>query len=318
MVWGGFKYLEHYEIGLVFGLCRSRNKLADAYPSRIAETRFLAALDRSSRHHPWFAALGRHRLLGTRDRSTPGPAPPQPQGDRRPRTGHRHQRRPRRDRVLGLPAAGERLALRQRAGLRRRRARCGDRQLRGRDECRASRRSMAGGTRRRPHRYDVLGHRSGHRQRRRRPRRRDQRDDGHPYPPPSGVVQGDPPRRPVDHRLGPGPRLLRRRGSAVLRDPDGPSIGDRHDGHPSRRPRCVGDPGGPRLRARPGEQAACARRAAQRRRCHRRPLRSSRPGRRRRGCRRPRLDRAVPPPRRRGRPRPRRSSPCSAESSPTA
>ena len=58
MVWGGFKYLEHYEIGLVFGLCRSRNKLADAYPSRIAETRFLAALDRSSKHPPWFAALG--------------------------------------------------------------------------------------------------------------------------------------------------------------------------------------------------------------------------------------------------------------------
>ena len=73
MVWGGFRYLEQYEIGLVFGLCRSRNQLAEAYPSRIAETRFLAALERSSKHHPWFAALGAVRLLGTR--VVPHPAP---------------------------------------------------------------------------------------------------------------------------------------------------------------------------------------------------------------------------------------------------
>src|SRR5690554_545098 len=55
MVWGGFKYLEGYEIPLVIGLCRSRNRLAAAYPSRISETRFLAALDSSSPHPPWFA-----------------------------------------------------------------------------------------------------------------------------------------------------------------------------------------------------------------------------------------------------------------------
>lgn len=58
MVWGGFKYLEGYEVGLVVGLCRSRNRLAAAYPTRIAEARFLAALDSSSPHAPWFAALG--------------------------------------------------------------------------------------------------------------------------------------------------------------------------------------------------------------------------------------------------------------------
>ena len=58
MVWGGFKYLEGYEVRLVIGLCRSRNRLAAAYPTRIAETRFLAALDGSSPHPPWFAALG--------------------------------------------------------------------------------------------------------------------------------------------------------------------------------------------------------------------------------------------------------------------
>lgn len=58
MVWGGFKYLEGYEVRLVIGLCRSRNRLASAYPSRIAEARFFAALERSSPHPPWFAALG--------------------------------------------------------------------------------------------------------------------------------------------------------------------------------------------------------------------------------------------------------------------
>ncbi|MBK5223213.1 MAG: FAD-dependent oxidoreductase [Acidimicrobiia bacterium] len=58
MVWGGFKYLEGYEVPLVVGLCRSRNRLAAAYPSRISEVRFLAALDASSPHPPWFAMLG--------------------------------------------------------------------------------------------------------------------------------------------------------------------------------------------------------------------------------------------------------------------
>lgn len=58
MVWGGFKYLEGYEIPLVIGLCRSRNRLATAYPTRISETRFFAALDESSPHAPWFATLG--------------------------------------------------------------------------------------------------------------------------------------------------------------------------------------------------------------------------------------------------------------------
>jgi glycerol-3-phosphate dehydrogenase len=64
LVWGGFKYLEHYEVPLVFGLCRSRNKLADAYPTRIAETRFLATLDESSPYAPWFASLGAHAYWG--------------------------------------------------------------------------------------------------------------------------------------------------------------------------------------------------------------------------------------------------------------
>ena len=58
LVWGGFKYLEHYELPLVFGLCRSRNRLMKAYPDNVKEIPFLAALDRSSPYPPWFASLG--------------------------------------------------------------------------------------------------------------------------------------------------------------------------------------------------------------------------------------------------------------------
>jgi glycerol-3-phosphate dehydrogenase len=58
LVWGGFKYLENYELPLVFGLCRSRNRLMKAYPDNIREVGFLAVLDQSSPYAPWFAALG--------------------------------------------------------------------------------------------------------------------------------------------------------------------------------------------------------------------------------------------------------------------
>ncbi|HYN67335.1 MAG TPA: FAD-dependent oxidoreductase [Ornithinibacter sp.] len=58
LVWGGFKYLENYELPLVFGLCRSRNRLMKAYPDNIKEISFLATLDRTAPYRPWFAALG--------------------------------------------------------------------------------------------------------------------------------------------------------------------------------------------------------------------------------------------------------------------
>ena len=67
LVWGGFKYLENYELPLVFGLCRSRNRLMKAYPDNIKEIAFLATLDHSSPYQPWFAAPRRHRVLGGRD-----------------------------------------------------------------------------------------------------------------------------------------------------------------------------------------------------------------------------------------------------------
>ncbi|MCP4224056.1 MAG: FAD-dependent oxidoreductase [Actinomycetia bacterium] len=58
LVWGGFKYLENYEIPLVVNLSRSRNRLMRAYPSAITELRFWATLDSSSPVSSWLAALG--------------------------------------------------------------------------------------------------------------------------------------------------------------------------------------------------------------------------------------------------------------------
>ena len=58
LVWGGFKYLENYEIQLVRHLCKSRNRLVKAYPANLREIRFLAALDQHSPYKPWFAGLG--------------------------------------------------------------------------------------------------------------------------------------------------------------------------------------------------------------------------------------------------------------------
>lgn len=58
LVWGGFKYLENYEIPLVLGLTASRNTLMKAYPSAISELPFLATLDTTSPFPSWLAALG--------------------------------------------------------------------------------------------------------------------------------------------------------------------------------------------------------------------------------------------------------------------
>ena len=58
LVWGGFKYLENYELWLVFKLCRSRNRLMKAYPANIRQIGFYAALDESAPYTPWFAGIG--------------------------------------------------------------------------------------------------------------------------------------------------------------------------------------------------------------------------------------------------------------------
>ena len=58
LAWGGFKYLENYELPLVRKLSMSRNRLLKAYPSNITELGFMAALDETSPFPKWLAALG--------------------------------------------------------------------------------------------------------------------------------------------------------------------------------------------------------------------------------------------------------------------
>ncbi|MEL7297708.1 MAG: glycerol-3-phosphate dehydrogenase/oxidase [Pseudomonadota bacterium] len=49
LAWGGIKYLENREFGLVWNLCASRNRLMRAYPSTVKEARFLAAVPKGFR-----------------------------------------------------------------------------------------------------------------------------------------------------------------------------------------------------------------------------------------------------------------------------
>jgi glycerol-3-phosphate dehydrogenase len=58
LVWGGIKYLESGEFGLVWKLCQSRNRLLKAYPSRVREIRFLTSIWRGFRWPVWGVWLG--------------------------------------------------------------------------------------------------------------------------------------------------------------------------------------------------------------------------------------------------------------------
>jgi glycerol-3-phosphate dehydrogenase len=49
LVWGGIKYLENYEFGLVWKLCQSRNRLLRTYPQNVREIRFFVPLEDSAR-----------------------------------------------------------------------------------------------------------------------------------------------------------------------------------------------------------------------------------------------------------------------------
>jgi glycerol-3-phosphate dehydrogenase len=53
LIWGGIKYLEGYEVGLVLKLCRARNRLLRAYPTAVREIRFYASHTRGLRHARW-------------------------------------------------------------------------------------------------------------------------------------------------------------------------------------------------------------------------------------------------------------------------
>ena len=73
LVWGGIKYMEGYEFGLVAGLCSSRNELLQSFPSTVKEIRFLMALSRRFRFHPLviLASTWLYWLLGRGKTRTP-------------------------------------------------------------------------------------------------------------------------------------------------------------------------------------------------------------------------------------------------------
>jgi glycerol-3-phosphate dehydrogenase len=59
LAWGGIKYMESYEFGLVRRLCRARNRLIRAYPSTVQEIGFLVTQPKEFRHSRflvWFGA----------------------------------------------------------------------------------------------------------------------------------------------------------------------------------------------------------------------------------------------------------------------
>ena len=58
LVWGGIKYLESYEFGLVASLCKSRNELLRSFPSTVKEIRFLTTISKGFRFHPLMMLAG--------------------------------------------------------------------------------------------------------------------------------------------------------------------------------------------------------------------------------------------------------------------
>ncbi len=58
LVWGGIKYLESYEFGLVWDLCRSRNELMRSYPQEVQELRFFTNLEQGFRKPRLLVFLG--------------------------------------------------------------------------------------------------------------------------------------------------------------------------------------------------------------------------------------------------------------------
>jgi len=58
LAWGGIKYMESRDFGLVRNLCLSRNHLIENYPSRVEEIRFFSTIERGFRFHPLFIWLG--------------------------------------------------------------------------------------------------------------------------------------------------------------------------------------------------------------------------------------------------------------------
>ncbi|MDO8753979.1 MAG: FAD-dependent oxidoreductase, partial [Anaerolineales bacterium] len=66
LAWGGIKYLESFEFGLVRKLCVSRNHLLRSYPSAVEEIRFFAVHEKKAKHSllKLFAGTWLYWLIG--------------------------------------------------------------------------------------------------------------------------------------------------------------------------------------------------------------------------------------------------------------
>ncbi len=58
LAWGGIKYLENYEFGLVNKLCSSRNHLMESYPGQVREIRFFTSIQKGFRKPRFVIYLG--------------------------------------------------------------------------------------------------------------------------------------------------------------------------------------------------------------------------------------------------------------------
>jgi len=58
LIWGGIKYMEGGEFGLVNKLCKCRNQLKQAFPSRINELRFMTSVHKGFRYPNFLMYMG--------------------------------------------------------------------------------------------------------------------------------------------------------------------------------------------------------------------------------------------------------------------
>lgn len=75
LIWGGFKYLQTYEFGLVRKLSQARNRLLDAYPSSVTPINFLAVFDDQAPFPPWLVTIGSFAYWAIGNFETKGPRP---------------------------------------------------------------------------------------------------------------------------------------------------------------------------------------------------------------------------------------------------
>ena len=316
LAWGGIKYMESLELGLVRKLCVSRNHLIRSYPSTVQEIRFYAAHERGFRHGLWKLVLGTwlYWLIGNffTKRAPPPLA-------RRPWRA--------RSRSSTSTAATAASSTPTRTCTTTTRASSGTSSARALDYgCVAANYVESLGARREGDGVWVGARATCSRAARSTIRARVLVNACGPFVDAQNalagagdahaprVLEGHPPHRRPAHAAPARAHLLRRRRPPLLRHPDGPAHLHRHHRHARRQPRRRGDRGGSRASSSTTSTSACSlprpltEADVIAERCGVRPLAVSGEGRRRR------LDAALAQARRRGR-RGRRATSASSAAS---